>query len=159
MRMRTSATEPAASPREAGFTLVELLAVMAVLALAVAAFSSMRTGSLDSTRFRAFAIETSAALQAARVTSIRGRQEQVFRIDIKRRTLGVADDGPMLELPEGVELTASVAATERYGDGSYGIRFFPGGGSTGGRLSFTHAGKTIDIRVNWLTGSVLLSRG
>ncbi len=97
---------------------------MAVLALAVAAFSSMRTGSLDSTRFRAFAIETSAALQAVRVTSIRGRQEQVFRIDIKRRTLGVADGGPMLELPEGLNSPPrsprpSAMATDPTASGSF----------------------------------------
>ena len=159
MRMRTFATEPAVHVRNAGFTLIELLAVMAVMALAVTAFSYTSSGSLESTRFRALVVKASAALQATRVSSIRKRQEQVFRIDIERRAIGVGDSGLVLELPAGVELAATVASSERYNDGSVGIRFFPSGGSTGGKLTFTHAGTKIEIRVNWLTGSVLMNRG
>jgi general secretion pathway protein H len=158
MRTPTSRTSNADSLRQAGFTLVELLAVLAILALAAAAFSSRSTGGLETANFRAFMIRTSAAMSEGRIDAVRQSEEKVFIIDLKSRRLAYPAGDKFLALPNGVDLTASVAASERYENGTVGIRFYPTGASSGGTLAFKFRGKSYEIRVNWLTGNVSLDR-
>jgi general secretion pathway protein H len=158
MRMPTSGTEAARDARTAGFTLVELLAVLAILAIVVTAFSFSSGKSLDTAKFRALMVRTSAAIGNSRADAIRGMEEKVFYVDLKRRRMGYPQGGELLELPPGVDLTATVAESERYADGSLGIRFYPTGGSSGGTLAFSFRNQVYEIRVNWLTGNVSLHR-
>ena len=143
---------------EAGFTLIELLAVLAILAIAITAFTYGGTASLETARFRAFMVKTSAALDEGRATAMRSMKEKVFHIDLKNRRLGYAGGGENLDLPRGVELTATVAERESYKDGTLGIRFYPAGNSSGGTLRFIFRNQAYEIRVNWLTGNVVTSR-
>lgn len=142
------------SATKKGFTLVELLAVLAIISFAVAAFGlNGRTGT-DTAKFRAILVSTSAAITDTRIRAMQGFAEEVFLIDTKSRVIGT--EKRRIELPEGVELKATVAQSERLNNGNVGIRFFPEGTSTGGTLAFTHRGKTFEIRVNWLTGNVAI---
>lgn len=158
MRMPTSRIEAGQAGSSAGFTLVELLAVLAILAIAVAAFSFSSGKSLDTARFRALMVRTSAAISQGRADAMRGMAEKVFYVDLKRRRMGYPGSGEIFEIPPDVDLTATVAESEKYGDGSLGIRFYPAGSSTGGKLAFTFHGQVYEIRVNWLTGNVSLQR-
>lgn len=151
MRMATSGTDGQVPGREAGFTLLELLAVMALLALAVGMVTVSASRSLETARLRAFLIKTEAALIEARSAAIRSAQEQVLTIDTDRRSVGA------IAMPRGVDLTAEVAEAERHG-GQAGIRFYPAGTSSGGRLTVRAEGSTYEIRVNWLTGHATLHK-
>ena len=145
-------------PGEAGFTLIELLAVMTILAIAVTAFTYAGTSSLETSKFRAFMVKASAVIRDGRADAIRSMQEQVVYVDVKGRRIGRPENGALLDLPNGVDLTAEVAAQESYVDGTVGIRFYPAGNSSGGTLSFTFHGQVYEIRVNWLTGNVTTIR-
>jgi general secretion pathway protein H len=158
MRMPTSGIDYVCTARTAGFTLVELLAVLAVLALAVTAFSFGAGKSLETANFRALMVKTSAAISAARTDAISGARERVFLVDLKRRRLEYPEAGVSLKLPPGVELTATVAESERHDDGTAGIRFYPTGSSSGGALLFKFRNQTFEIDVNWLTGNASLHR-
>ena len=72
--------------------------------------------------------------------------------------IGDFKSGQVLQLPEGVGLTATVAEAESYDGGVLGIRFYPAGHTSGGTLSFTFRNQTYEIRVNWLTGNVASHR-
>jgi general secretion pathway protein H len=150
MKMPIFGTDLAHNKGAAGFTLVELLAVLTILAVAVTAFSFNSGRNLDTAKFRALMIKTTAEISADRSAAISSMAEKVFRIDLKRRRLGD------VELPPGVDLTATVAESERYENGTVGIRFYPAGTSSGGTLAFTFHNKVYEIRVNWLTGNVSL---
>ncbi|MCB1379284.1 MAG: prepilin-type N-terminal cleavage/methylation domain-containing protein [Alphaproteobacteria bacterium] len=140
--------------RAAGFTLVELLAVLAILSLAAGATIYASGRSIETARFRAFLLDTSAALTEGRTTAIRSTNEVVFQIDTENRKLGYFGGGPVIDVPSNVELKADLAADETRQDGTYGIRFYPTGSSSGGTLAFSYRGQVYEIRVNWLTGNV-----
>lgn len=156
--MLTYRTRPAQPFNSAGYTLVELLAVLAILAIVAGALVFGSGHSAETARFRAFLVTVSAALTKARTKAVKGAKQVVFQIDTQNRRLGDIEAGQTIEIPPRVELTALVAEGEVRGDGSVGIRFYPAGGSSGGTLSFTYRGLIYEVRVNWLTGNVSTDR-
>ena len=141
--MPTSRTEG-----EAGFTLVELLAVLVILALAAGAVMQVGRGSVESARVRSFLVEAEAMMRAARNAAIETGAETDVIIDTRERRLAFPAGERSIAVPEGVSLEGEVA---RLG-GPGTVRFFANGGSTGANLSFSFRGQTFELRVNWLTG-------
>ena len=142
MKMLTHPTD------QRGFTLVELLAVLAIISLAIAAFAPAGGRSLETTKFRAFLMKTTAMLKEGRSLAISQQKDQFFRINAARREFGLDGGAVPASLPSGVDLKATLA--ERTG----GILFHPQGTSSGGVLAFTFRGQVFELRVNWLTGHV-----
>ena len=143
--MPTSRTEA-----QAGFTLLELLVVLVIMALAATAVMSVGRSSLESARVRSFMVETEAMFRDARTAAIETGAQTAVMIDAKGRRLSLADGGRVLDIPRGVSLDAKVAVPKDGGLPS--IRFFPSGGSSGGQLTFNFRGRSYALRVNWLTG-------
>ena len=143
--MPTSRTEA-----EAGFTLLELLVVLVIVALAATAVMSIGRSSLESARVRSFLIEAEAMFRDARTTAISTHAQTAVMIDSKARRLSMSDGSRMLELPKGVTLDAKVAVPKEGGLPS--VRFFPSGASSGGQLTFNFRGRNYALRINWLTG-------
>ncbi|MCA3561116.1 MAG: prepilin-type N-terminal cleavage/methylation domain-containing protein [Aestuariivirga sp.] len=142
--MPTSRTET-----EAGFTLLELLVVLVILALSATAVMSIGQSSLESARARSFLVEAEALFRDARTQAIETRSPTAVTIDVKARRLSLAG-GRSLVMPGGLSLDARIAVPK---DGGLpAVRFFPSGASTGGELAFGFRGRTYDLRINWLTG-------
>jgi len=143
--MPTSRTEA-----QAGFTLLELLAVLVIVALAASAVLSVGRSSLESARVRSFLIDSEAMFREARTAAIARHVPTAVVIDTEGRRLNFPATGRSLAVPPGVTLDARVAQSE---DGAPpAIRFFPSGASSGGELSFQYRGRAYALRVNWLTG-------
>lgn len=143
--MPTSRTEA-----QAGFTLLELLAVLVILALAASAVMSIGRASLESARVRAFMVDAEAMFRDARTRAIETHVPTAVMIDTETRRLSMSGGGRVLDLPQGVSLDAKVAVPKD--GGMPAISFFPSGGSTGGQLTFNYRGRSYGLRVNWLTG-------
>jgi len=143
--MPTSRTEA-----QAGFTLLELLVVLVILALSATAVMSVGRSSLESARVRSFMIEAEALFRDARTQAIEKHAETAVLIDTKARRLSMSDGGRALDVPQGVSLDAKIAVPK--GGGLPAVRFFPSGGSTGGEISFTFRGRSYGLHINWLTG-------
>lgn len=135
---------------QAGFTLLELLAVLVILALAASVGISVGHGSLETARVRSFLVQSQALLREARIAAIETRVETAVVIDARARRLSFPAGGRSLGFPPGVSLDAKVASPE--GGGLPAIRFFPSGGSSGGELAFGFRGRSYALRINWLTG-------
>jgi len=75
-RMPTSRTEA-----QAGFTLLELLAVLVITALAATAVVSLGRSSLEAARVRSFMIEAEALFRDARTTAIETHAQTAVLID------------------------------------------------------------------------------
>jgi general secretion pathway protein H len=153
---RTPTSVPDARPSDAGFTLVELLAVITILAVAAAIFSFRGQSGFGTTKFRALMTGTAAALRETRAAAIASASERVFVIDTRGRKLTGANRTVTIEIPKDVTLEADVAENENTG-GTAGIRFFKDGSSSGGTLRFVWNNNLYSINVNWLTGNVAIN--
>ncbi len=141
----------------AGFSLLEMLLVMALVAvaslLAVAAFG----GGMQGMKLRAGAREVAAQMRFARAVAISSGRPQDVVIDPQARRWEGAK-GRSGDLPDGGEIVFTGAREVAVDGGKGAVRFFPDGAATGGRVRMLANGGGWDVDVGWLTGEVRVSR-
>jgi general secretion pathway protein H len=166
---------------QAGFTLIEALVVMALMATAFALFAGALVGALPGQQLRDATHRLAAEMRATRARAVATGIDQSFVIDTQARTWrsGASDEfveafAPMPgtkpgasgggarrqgELDDALALGATVAREEQPGPGIAAIRFFADGSSTGGRVVVRRGDAAWRVDVNWLTGAVRVERG
>ncbi|MFW6027396.1 MAG: GspH/FimT family pseudopilin [bacterium] len=145
-------------PRQAGFSLLEVLAVLTLMALVLGAVTFRAGGGLESVRLDALARHVSGELNHARMSAIRENREALFLVDMEARSYGAQEADHAL--PEGVNIRVVTARGEASPDATLGaIRFFPDGTSTGGRVELRRESRRRAVRVDWLTGHVRVEEG
>jgi general secretion pathway protein H len=139
--------------RARGFTLIELVAVIILIgiALSVAAFSF--TKSLDSTKVQAATRDLVAALRYTRGQAIVTGKQAALDLDIQANTYQ-APRKPIVHLPKDMQMVLLTAQSEQTSQTSGRIRFFPDGASTGGHIAVRLGQREWRINVSWLTGRV-----
>jgi general secretion pathway protein H len=139
---------------EAGFTLLEVVCVVAILAiLAGMAMPTFPRGT-SRPRLESYAVATAALLKADRNAALRRQTPIATQVDAAARMIRSGATGRSVRVPNDVEIdTLLTARCMRTLSGS-AIRFFSSGMSCGGVIALTRAGVGYEIRVNWLTGGV-----
>jgi general secretion pathway protein H len=151
--MRTSRAD-----HEAGFTLLELLAVLVILALAGTAVLRTSQHGAETARVRAFLTSAEAMMRDARTRAIETQTETEVILDTEDRRLLFPLAGRVLEVPKNVSLEGTLARLPADSEGRFAIRFFPTGSATGAVLNFRYQGQNYELRVNWLTGNADVQR-
>lgn len=142
--------------RVRGFTMFELLVVLALAALLVGLVPPAFNRMQESAQYRDVVRTMRADLLAARQQAAVAGRSVVFTVDLTNRQFGI-DGRPRRALPQPLALRVTAADTERAVDGVLGIRFFPGGGSTGGSIEVLRpTGEGAQLRTDWLDGRVTL---
>lgn len=139
-----------------GYTLMEVLVVLAIIGLVLAAVPLMVVGSRPGAESRAAAIEVASALRQTRGNAIAGFRSEVFILDTEGHSYRVGAAGPQKSLPEEMALSLYTARSELQDEGAGRIRFFPDGSATGGRVTLALDNRQYVVAVDWLTGSVSL---
>lgn len=143
-------------PRRArGFTLIELIAVVVLLAIVLAIASLSLSRSLNSAKVRAASKDLVAALRYTRGQAIVKGKPQVLVMDLEQNSYVAPGKKPVI-LPKDMVLRLTTAETEQTGANSGGIRFFTDGSSTGGHVSVLMGQREWRINVAWLTGEIEL---
>jgi general secretion pathway protein H len=140
-----------------GFTLVEIMVVMVIIALVMGLVATSMSRSISSAEARSASRKLVASLRYTRARAIIDKKEQVFEVDTENRSYQ-APGRKLITLPEGVDVTITTARSEVTSESVYGIRFFPDGGSTGGHIELTVNGREFRVNVAWLTGESKLER-
>jgi general secretion pathway protein H len=133
------------SRRDTGFTLIELMVVLAIVGMAVAIAAPLLVRHVTGASLNAAAAEIRAALRGARSTAIAEDRAVVFRgdpgggywLDRNHFTLPVLRSAQ----PPRVAIAGGAA-----------ISFYPSGGSSGGRILVVSGDAERQIAVDVLTG-------
>ena len=141
----------------AGFTLVELLVVLVIAALALSLVGTSISRNISGAEMRTAARKVAASLRYTRTQAILTKSEQVFVVDTEQRTFKAADRNAE-ELPEGMNVELNTARSELTSESAGGIRFYPDGGSTGGSVRLEANGRVYQVNVTWLTGEASWER-
>ena len=147
--MRTSTATPERKG-DAGFTLIEMMVVLAIIAV-VAAIAA--PGIVQ--RYRSDSLETLsngiiAQIRMSRTLAIATAKPQQIVIDLGGRTIRFANR-PLLGLPADVKMTVTTGR-ETVAGREAALTFLPDGSSSGIEIDLQRGGQAAHIAVNWLTG-------
>jgi general secretion pathway protein H len=142
--------------REQGLTLLELLIVLALMGLMAAITLPMLGSGVSTSELRASARQLAAGLRAARSDALAQRHEAFLLVDVAGKRFRVSDDARIHKLPDGVTLKLFTAQNDLVDANVGAIRFFPDGGSNGGRITIAAGERKFEVDVDWLTGRVAI---
>jgi general secretion pathway protein H len=143
------------SRASAGFTLLEMLAVLVILGLVAAlAIPSLRRPP-DNLRLEAATRSLASALRLSRAQAIARNTDVVLTAHADRRIFA-SSTGLKIELDQEILVEMIFAAPLRRGRAAGAIRFFRDGTSSGGEILLTLNKRRARISVNWLTGEARL---
>ena len=141
---------------QAGFTLIELLVVLVIMAMAYTLASPMISSGVSGTELKASARQLAAGLRKARSEAVARGHETALTVDVEGRNFQISGDQRVYRLPKSIAVQLFTAQSELISDNSGAIRFFPDGGSTGGRITVRSTQRKYDVDINWLTGQVAI---
>jgi general secretion pathway protein H len=139
--------------RAPGFTLLETLVVLLILALAASAIPRV-LGAGRAGITRAAANDAVAMLREARAEARRTGRETRVVFDTAQGSFRRLEGGRTGRIPAGAELVVEGVASEADAEGRVAIRFDAEGGSTGGRLRLAQGAAAFLVEVDWMTGHV-----
>jgi general secretion pathway protein H len=139
---------------EAGFTLLEIVCVIAIIAAMAAIILPALPRGTSRARLEGYAIDTATLLKADRDAAIWRRSQVVTQVDALARSVRSGATGRLVQMPSDVHFEALLAARCNQRATGTTINFFGSGMSCGGTIALTRLGVGYQVRVNWLTGGV-----
>lgn len=127
---------------DSGFTLMEMLVVLALLAVVAGIALPVARRQNDGVALRATAHQLAAHMRTARGAAIRDSAEKTLVLDAGGRRYWVEGVTKVQALAKGVELRVAGA-----------LRFYPDGTSTGGTVVLAGGGSAAEITLDTLTGT------
>lgn len=142
----------------AGFTLLELLVVLAIVGLVLAIVPANLIRGTGAQALKADARQLAGALQYARTRAISRNDRIALVLQPGSRQITV-DDRALGNLHQTTEIAARGRGMDAWQAGSPVIvEFQPDGGSSGADIVLSYQRLHYRLNVNWLTGAVALSQ-
>ncbi len=136
-----------------GFTLVEILVVMILLAVTGSLVFVSVGKSMAKKQNKAFAQEMISLCKKARRMAVDNGVPTALNISSEKRCCWVNDSTKSLEIPE--QMLIEGEGITQLNEDTYTIHFYPDGSSGGGELTLTVSGQPVyAFRVDILTGMI-----
>lgn len=139
---------------ESGFTLVEIVCVLAIIALLAAIALPAFPRGTSRARLEALAVATASVLQSDRNAAMRRGVVVSTDINTLARVIQSGAGAGRVQVPSDVAFSAFLPDSCNRRPAGSTISFFASGLSCGGAVSLSRLGATFEIRVAWLTGGV-----
>jgi general secretion pathway protein H len=139
---------------ERGFTLLEMVCVLAIIAMMAAVLLPFIPHQTSRSRLQAYALQTAALLKADRNAAIRRQADIGTLVDAGTRLIRSGSTTDMIRIPDDVRFDALLPQTCNRRAALSTINFFASGMSCGGTIALTRLDAGYEIRVNWLTGRI-----
>jgi general secretion pathway protein H len=137
-----------------GFTLLEMVCVLAIIALLAAVLLPFVPHETSRSRLQAYALQTAALLKTDRDAAITRRTSVATLVDADARAIRSGASRAAIAIPPDVRFDALLPQTCRQRAALSTISFFSNGTSCGGTIALTRFDTGYEIRVNWLTGRI-----
>jgi general secretion pathway protein H len=145
-----------ASRTPAGFTLLELLVVLVIMAIVAGMTIPMLGSGVSNGELKSAARKVAAGLRMARSDAVATRQDTRVLLDLEHRTFQVERDARVHALPRDLDMKLFTAQSDLVNERTGAIRFYPDGGSNGGRVTLAAGERKFEVDVDWLTGRVAI---
>jgi general secretion pathway protein H len=139
---------------ERGFTLLELLVVLAIIGIVLALMPGFMLRGQPGLRVDVAARGIADALRQARSNAMMQNRDQLFALDVEEHLFRIGGQRAPVQMDKNIEVAFQTARSETVSETIGQIRFFPDGSATGGRIGLTLDGQHVEVVVDWLTGLV-----
>ena len=139
---------------ERGFTLLEMVCVLAIIALLAAVLLPFIPRETSRSRLQAYALQTATLLKADRNAAITRHTSITTLVDAAGRAIHSGASRTAIRIPDDVRFDALLPQTCRQRAALSSISFFADGMSCGGSIALSRLDTAYEIRVNWLTGRI-----
>jgi general secretion pathway protein H len=139
---------------ERGFTLLEMVCVLALIAMLTAVLLPLFPHQTSRSRLQAYALQAATLLKADRNAAIRRQADVVTFVDAANRSIRSGATAEIINIPDDVHFDALLPQTCRQHAALSTISFFANGMSCGGTIALTRLDAGYEVRVNWLTGRI-----
>ena len=141
-----------------GFSLLEMLVVLAILAavLTVALPQVQRPGA--TANLNAVTVELAAGLKALRARAISANRDEAFTFDPETKFYTLGRFARAISVPKSIAVSFETARQAVRAPTDARLIFYPSGGSSGGRIALTQDQRRAVITIDWMTGGVAIER-
>jgi general secretion pathway protein H len=139
-----------------GFTLIEIVVVLAVMALIMAMAMPMLTGAQSRENLQASARTIAAALRSSRNRAMTDGHAEIFVVDTAHNLFRPAGSRTAQRIPSDVRMLLTTTTDDRIDATTGSIRFFADGSATGGAVRLSNGKASLDVLVDWLTGYITI---
>jgi general secretion pathway protein H len=139
-----------------GVTLIELLVVLVLMGVIAAMVVPMISGQVSTTELKGAAREVAAGLRFARSEALAKRREMRLVFDLEQRSFRIDADPRLHQLPRMMDMKLFTAQSDIADEKTGAIRFYPDGGSNGGRVTLAAGERKYEVDVDWLTGRIAI---
>lgn len=141
---------------EHGFTLLEMVCVIALVAMVAAVLLPLVPRQTSRARLQAYALEAASLLKSDRNAAIDRGVDVSTLVDAPSRAIRAGASGQLVRIPDDVRFEALLPQSCRQRAALSTISFFADGMSCGGTIGLSRLDSSYQIRVNWLTGRIEL---
>jgi general secretion pathway protein H len=143
--------------RERGFTLVEVIVVLAIGALIYAMVLGVPFAKASAADLKAAARSLASGLRQAQSIAMATRRDALLTVDMETREFISTGEQQVHSIPKTIDLKLYTAQSEVTSPQRGSIRFYPDGSSTGGRITVSTGERKYLVDVDWLTGRVAIN--
>ncbi|MBN9625535.1 MAG: hypothetical protein ABS39_11750 [Acidovorax sp. SCN 65-28] len=142
--------------RAKGFTLLELMVVLAISALLIGMAPMAYSRLKEAMDYRSTIRTLRADLREARMLARVQGAEVRFNVDVERRAFRI-EGRPWQAIPEPLGLRLTIGGIDWNAARVGAIRFLPDGGATGGSIDLMRpSGDGTRLQIDWLSGRIAL---